>query len=221
MLSKLWAWINKIDPNHKWLLILIGALTMMFFWISKNMPNPHDKNYQTQIAAYQDTTKVLLDQNKNVEKANLLLKAAADSLQKISVDKEKQLTTTIKNATVAKKIADSKIAQLQQENAFCENVCADWKNTALNEQKVSDSLKKATQDDSTAFAAQITSFGKLTAAYDNRGVEIRNLSSQLQKVPVYKPEKILWIIPLPSRKASFIAGGIIGLLGGLKVSGKI
>lgn len=40
-----------------------------------------------------------------------------------------------------------------------------------------------------------------------------SLVTELKKVPVYKSEKLLGFIPLPSRTASFVVGGILGGIG--------
>lgn len=213
--NKLWAWLkaeyDKFNPNRIIPLVIVAAITMMCLYFAKTCDGPKDKSYKQQIAIWQDSTKKALIFADSVKKFDAQVIKTADSLQSAILATKKEVAREHNQAAVIKRTSDVKIAQLEQENAQCQNVCGQWKTEALNQQAIGDSLTKIVAKDSTSIDDGILAFGKLTSVVNDDKTVIAKLTKKLGDVPVYKPEKILWVIPLPSRKLSFGAGVIIGV----------
>jgi hypothetical protein len=196
-------------------LIFLGAAVAMLLWFAQTCGKSTDvplEQYNRDIATWKDTTKKLFAENDQLKKDNFLSKHERDSLAAIDTVRTRENRKLKQTVAVVNAKADSLFRVASGDTSMCVNLCNTWKLTAIQYKATVATKDSIIKNDSLLLDERALAYAKLGIRFDSTVAQNDRLAAQLKAVPVYKEEKFLGFIPLPSRKTSLVVGLISGVV---------
>lgn len=188
------------------------ALVLWFAQTCTSTDIPLDK-YNHAVQTWKDSTSRVLANNDSAMKIVFETKKQADSLALLAAKKDTAINKLNTKVNVYKAKADSLYKVATHDSTVCVNLCDTWKATAIGYKVVVDSQAKIINQDSVRYAEEVEAYRKLGISYTTVVGLNDTLATELKRpIPVYKEEKLLGFIPLPSRKTSFVVGLVTGVV---------
>jgi len=215
MLAWIVAAFSKLKADKVFGLIFLGAVVGLLLWFGqtcgqKNVPLD---TYNHAIAVRQDSINNLLAFNDSAMKAQFKTKHEADSLTQLAANVTAANDKLKIKVAAYKGKADSLFKVATNDSSVCVNLCDTWRATAIGYKFVVDSQAKIISQDDIRYAEQVEAYRRLGISYSTVvGLNDTLVAALKRPIPVYKEEKFLGFIPLPSRKTSLVVGLISGVV---------
>jgi PBP1b-binding outer membrane lipoprotein LpoB len=193
----------------RWLTIIAVIILIATFMHGCSMDSS-TKKYEQQISQWKTSATIALQKN-------TVAQHQVDSLLQDSKSKDSKIAVLL---TASSKLQNTQAVMRLKDDSTLNRLKAQLPDTclvalALAEQyrtegdllRGSLSLEKATEAEKDG---QIVDLKKSVGIEQLQNDSLRTV---ILNVPVYKPEKVLGFIPLPSRKQSFVVGAVLGVVG--------
>ena len=186
--------------------IIIVAVAFFIGWCSRS---PSLQEWRAKYGLYRDSVNLVIRQNVASRKSLDSLRALARQ-DSIAAEQWKARSERL-NSTVALLHAanDSLRKELPTDLSACDSVlvCANMHKLANGLSVEVDSLRQQNAHLASAYASEVQETGRLRLALSIANRQLVDDSTQMAKLPPPPPqEKLLGLIPLPSRTASFFIG---------------
>ena len=193
--------------------ILAGVGLVIAFWLFYHLVVPKvESKYQREISTWQDSTHKLLIANQQSKLEDSLSKLQSDSLVHVADLKDTLIYKFNDRANWTIINLKEKVKTLAADTGQCIKLCDSWKSTAIAYKNVSDTLKLIIKADSSERNDRIEAYRKLEITFSSVSASNDILSKRLANIPIYKEEKFLGFIPLPTRKTALVTGVITGIV---------
>lgn len=188
--------------------LVTAAVVITYMFGTCGQPTKKDP-YFDQMKAWQARATEAEQYNDILTKENTRLTQYNDSIGKVVAKRDVKINKLIASADSARKKNDSTLVTL--ENAL-PDTCKLALNLAKNYRDEADSLHKAVDSAKVSITELRSSTDSLKLSNTGLLTQNTNLLRIISDIPVYKEPKLLKIFPMPTRKTSFVAGGVVGVI---------
>jgi hypothetical protein len=188
--------------------LVTAAVVITYMFGTCGQPTKKDP-YFDQMKAWQARATEAEQNNDVLIKENTRLTQYSDSIGKVVAKRDGKINKLIASADSARKKNDSTLITL--ENTL-PDTCKLALNLAKNYRGEADSLHKAVDSAKVSISELKSSTDSLKLSNKGLLTQNTNLLRIIADVPVYKEPKLLKIFPMPTRKTSFIVGGVVGVI---------
>lgn len=203
--------ITQDDIFHiiKWSAAIFCVLLAIKFI---SIPDQKTK-YEKEIAIWQEKATNVIAENDSLRKQIDILEIEVDKKEQESDSLSLEIIRIVDSANKDRNELDAKLDSLKLAMPECEVTIQIAEQYRAKVDSLTLALVKSEQRDS----IRVSQIFLLQQGIEKLQVQNDSLKSLIVTVPVAEPEKLFGLIPYPSRKTTFILGGISGVVAVLLV----